>query len=164
MKIKICIFIMMGFVLSIYGKADPYDQEPEQKAVRLAYDILKVYYPSNELCVSDSIYDLDWDAYSKDVNDSIRQEVKNYRINRDFVWDDPIYSRELSELFETDTCRCNKYEVDFSAPYKHMILCEIMPKDRKIGIQGVPRISSFLFKYDEDGEVYFVRKYIIHID
>lgn len=40
-----------------------YGNKNEQRAINMAFDILQVYYHSKELCVSDSIYDLDWDIF-----------------------------------------------------------------------------------------------------
>lgn len=42
----------------------------------------------------------------------------------------------------SDSCT---YIAIFSEPYKGMIRCDILPKDRKIGVYGSPTIDAFLF-------------------
>lgn len=45
-----------------------------------------------------------------------------------------------------------------------MIRCDILPKDRKIGVYGSPTIDAFLFIFNNKGEIYQLYKAIIDID
>lgn len=162
---KVIIFLAMVFVPStILGQRKAYSHKTEQEALKFAYNILKVYYPSNELCVSDSIYDLDWHFFEDKVNDQTKQILSSHRIEKKFKWDSPVYSNEISSLFSSYPCDSCKYVAHFSAPYNGMIRCDIMPKDGKIGIYGMPQISIFLFRYNEKGEVIQISKSEVDID
>ena len=144
----LCLFITLCVSLVLIGKNSTFRQEAEQKAIKSAYDVLKVYYPSDKLCVSDSIYDLDWELFSDMVDGKTKEYIQSHRLEKGFVWDSPIRSDVLSLLFPHDTylkCNCtDKYIAEFSKPYKGMIRCDILPNNRKIGIHGTSRISIFL--------------------
>ena len=56
------------------------------------------------------------------------------------------------------------YIANFSEPYKGMIRCDILPKDKMVGIYGSPVISAFLFKYNNRGEIYQSYKAEVNID
>lgn len=162
---KVIIFLtMLCISLTILGQGNTYSQKTEQEAIKFAYNVLKVYYPSNELCVSDSIYDLDWNLFADMVDDQTRHNLITHRIEKKFIWDSPVYSDAISSLFSSDTCDCCKYIAEFSEPYKGMIRCDIIPKGEKIGVYGVPRISIFLFKYNEKGEIFQISKTEVDID
>ena len=115
-------------------------------AQNIIYDILQVYYHSKELCVSDSIYDLDWEIFSDMVDTQTKQILWSYRIEKKFIWNAPTYSEALLSIFGPETCDSCMYIANFSEPYKGMIRCDILPKDKMVGIYGSPVISAFLFK------------------
>ena len=163
MKVIISL-VMLCVSLTILGQGNTYSHKTEQEAIKSAYNVLKVYYPSNELCVSDSIYDLDWNLFADMVDDKTKQNLISHRIEKKFIWDSPAYSDEISSLFSSDSCDCCEYIAEFSEPYKGMIRCDIIPKDRKIGIYGVPRISIFLFKYNDKGDVVQLSKTEVDVD
>ena len=56
------------------------------------------------------------------------------------------------------------YIANFSEPYKGLIRCDILPKDKMVGIYGSPVISAFLFKYNNRGEIYQSYKAEVNID
>lgn len=161
------LLTMLCVSLTVFGQgnADAYSQKTEQEAIKFAYRILQVYYPYDNLCVSDSIYDHDWWMGSSWVDAQTKQELVSHRLKKR-IYDPTIYSEYLNSLFgsEYDKCGKSKYVVDFSAPYKNMITCEVLPKDRKIGILGAPEIDVFLFRYNDKGEIYQVIKVIAHIE
>lgn len=148
----------------MYGQDDPYSKPVEQKAIKMAHDILNLYYPGNILCITDSIYDHDWFGLGRVIDKETDEAIMSYRIEKKFKYNPTIYSKSLATLFNSDTCQCNKYVADFSAPYKGMIFCYIMPKDRKVGIVGTPTIQSFMFRYDDKGEIYQVTRGLVHCD
>ena len=150
MRIIMRIFFLMcilGASLTIAAQNIIYGNKNEQRAINMAFDILQVYYHSKELCVSDSIYDLDWDIFSDMVDTQTKQILWSYRIEKKFIWNAPTYS-----------------EANFSEPYKGMIRCDILPKDKMVGIYGSPVISAFLFKYNNRGEIYQSYKAEVNID
>ena len=58
---KILFLIVFGWAsLTMSAKNNIYGNKTEQRAIKMAYTLLQVYYHSNELCVSDSIEDLEW--------------------------------------------------------------------------------------------------------
>lgn len=57
---KILFLIVFGWAsLTMSAKNNIYGNKTEQRAIKMAYTLLQVYYHSNELCVSDSIEDLE---------------------------------------------------------------------------------------------------------
>ena len=150
MRIIMRIFFLMcilGASLTIAAQNIIYGNKNEQRAINMAFDILQVYYHSKELCVSDSIYDLDWDIFSDMVDTQTKQILWSYRIEKKFIWNAPTYSEALLSIFGPETCDSCMYIANFSEPYKGMIRCDILPKDKMVGIYGSPVISAFLFKY-----------------
>lgn len=167
MRIIMRIFFLMcilGASLTIAAQNIIYGNKNEQRAINMAFDILQVYYHSKELCVSDSIYDLDWDIFSDMVDTQTKQILWSYRIEKKFIWNAPTYSEALLSIFGPETCDSCMYIANFSEPYKGMIRCDILPKDRKIGVYGSPTIDAFLFKFNNKGEIYQLYKAKINID
>ena len=162
---KAIYFLIMLFVsLSVYGKGIKKYQKEDLEAIKMAYNILKVYYPSdNELCVADSIYDHEWYGFIDMVDDKTSQKLESFRIEKKYVWDEPVYSKQLFRIFGPENKNC-KYVAEFSEPYNQMIRCDILPIDRKVGMSGAPRINVFLFRYDDNGEIYQTSKIIRHIN
>ena len=158
---------MLCISSALFGQGNAYKRKAEQKAVKFAYEILKVYYPSNQICVSDSIYNgLPWFLFLDYVDEETKKELMSGKILPDNRHTCPVYSKKLASLFVNYNSNCNdyKYVADFSGPYRGMIMCEILPKDRKIGIHGAPRIQEFLFKYDETGEINQVIRIEVDVD
>ncbi|MDE6654083.1 MAG: hypothetical protein K2K37_06820 [Muribaculaceae bacterium] len=155
MRKNILLMIVLFLANAIYGKDMPYSGEIERKAVRSAYELLGVYYPDG-LCVSDSIYDLEW-YYLSDVDEKTRNELK-FKISNDSVRTRPAYSKMLDKMFCREKCGdCDSGCVAmFAKPYKGMIRCEVRPKG--MGIDGESDSSAFLFRYDEYGDVYQVNR------
>lgn len=147
--------IVLSLAIAIYGKDMPYSGETERKAVRSAYELLGVYYPDG-LCVSDSIYNLEW-HYLSDVDEKTRNELK-FKISNDSVRTQPAYSKMLDKVFRREKCGdCDSgCEAMFAEPYKGMIRCEVCPKGMRI--DGGPNTSAFLFRYDEYGDIYQVSR------
>lgn len=167
MRIIMRIFFLMcilGASLTIAAQNIIYGNKNEQRAINMAFDILQVYYHSKELCVSDSIYDLDWDIFSDMVDTQTKQILWSYRIEKKFIWNAPTYSEALLSIFGPETCDSCMYIANFSEPYKGMIRCDILPKDKMVGIYGSPVISAFLFKYNNGGEIYQSYKAEVNID
>lgn len=159
--------ILLCFPIYAWGQEQYYCDKAEQEALKKAYKIIKVYYPTSNVCASDSVFDIDRFG-SAPIDDENKFELYLYRLNRKFTYDTPVYSKTVATLLQTDTCKCNdnQYFAEFSVPYKGYIACNIMPKDRKVGIysMGAPYIYYFVFKFDEDGEIYHFDKRIIHFD
>lgn len=162
--IFLIVVVCMSF--SLFGK-DPYSEKTEQEVIEFAYNILKVYYPSeDELCVSDSIYDLDWFFFSRDVRDKETQKAfEFYSVNKDRCeYIDPVYSKTLASIFESNTCKCGnfKYVVHFSAPFRNAISCYIVPFDDQDPMFG--EIPTFLFMYNNEGEVIQINKDTLYLN
>lgn len=148
---KFLLIILLSLQIAIFGKDIPYSVETELKAVRSAYELLSVYYPDG-LCVSDSIYDLEW-HYLSDVDEKTRNELKA-KISNDSVRTRPVYSKILDKGLRREECGdCDSGCVAmFAEPYKGMIRCEVRLKG--MGIDGESDSSAFLFRYDEYGDIY----------
>ena len=150
---RIIFFLtMLCISLTMWGRDKYYNNKAEQEALKKAFEIVKVYYPANTVCASDSIFDHDWMFAAGRLDKEIKDELFQIRIDKKYRFDAPIYSKNMARVLKADNCDCSdyKYEAEFSAPYKGMIMCEIMPRNRLVGMAGEPRISTFLFRFDED--------------
>ena len=159
MKRLFFIVILAGMFCSC-SRHVIYRQPVEQETIQFAYKVMKVYYPSDLLCVADSIYDLDWDIFTDLVVDTvdIRPSILSYRENKGNVRERPKYSKILSKLFGHCVCIDSGYVAEFSAPYKGMIRCDVVPKNGIQSPDGDRHVSAFLFEYDEYGKVSSVTK------
>lgn len=161
-SIILAVFLV-GFFDNVC-KNNIYGNKTEQRAIKMAYTLLQVYYHANELCVSDSIEDLEWFLFSGMVDNQTKQILDSYRKEKDFIWNDPVYCEKIAAMFGSEVSDSCTYIAIFSEPYKGMIRCDILPKDRKIGVYGSPTIDAFLFKFNNKGEIYQLYKAIIDID
>ena len=162
------IYLLLTVLVSftVWGQDKYYNDKAEQEVLKKAFEIIKVFYPANTVCASDSVYDHNWRFAPGEMEKEIEDELFQLRLDKRFAYDAPIYSRNISVLLKTDSCECHDYQyaAEFSAPYKGMIMCEVMPKDRKVGLYGMPTIFTFLFRFENDGEIYQINKSIICFD
>ena len=158
----IYLFVLLLISLSLSGQSNFYTKKADKEALKSAYRILKAFYPDKQLCVSDSIFDLErWG-----VDEETKKKAFEYRQKKKFEYDKPMLKKGLSKMLNADsrTNDENCFYADFSEPYEGMIICDIMPLDRLVGIRGVPTIDTFLFQYDNDGNINQVTKELVHID
>ena len=83
------LLVFLGVSLTMPAKNNIYGNKTEQRAIKMAYALLQVYYHANELCVSDSIEDLEW-FYFPGVDNQTKQILDSYRIEKDFIWNTPV--------------------------------------------------------------------------
>lgn len=171
-KMKRFFFIaMLGIALTMQGRADS-EAAAYREAVKSAYAILKVYYPSNILCADDTIYTGGWwSPFSKEFEGELKhalryekdiEDLKKY-VKKEYS-DDPVYSEILHSLFGSEPREGCKYIAEFTAPYKGLILCSILPIDKRVGVDGAPQGYDFLFQYNDKGEIDRVIRGLIHYD
>ena len=84
--------------LTMSAKNNIYGNKTEQRAIKMAYTLLQVYYHSNDLCVSDSIEDLEWFLFSDMVDNQTKQILDSYRKEKDFIWNDPVYCKKIATM------------------------------------------------------------------
>lgn len=161
---KILLLLMIFCSFACFGQRSYYTKKTDKEALKSAYRILKAFYPDKQLCVSDSIFDLEWWGYGEDKE--TENKLFEFRQKKNFVYDKPVRRKGLSKMLNADslTTDGNSFYADFSQPYENMIRCDIMPLDRLIGMRGEPRIDTFLFRYDKDGNITKVTKSLVHID
>ncbi|MDE6484094.1 MAG: hypothetical protein K2L14_01700 [Duncaniella sp.] len=128
MSLLLSLFIVC-VCFSLHGQIDAYNDKEAQKAVEKAYSLIKEMYQDNEICVSDSVYDLDWNYF--DVDSEINRSLDVYRANKHYQWLKPQYSDALKKIFVRDTCNTAEYIATFSEPYDRMIRCDLLPADLK---------------------------------
>ncbi|MBD5317348.1 MAG: hypothetical protein HDS11_06750 [Bacteroides sp.] len=173
MRTVIFLLTLLCWGVSMHAE-DYYADEAARKAVKTAYELLKVHYPEeNQICPSDSVYGdalqflTGWKSskeYEKIIGDAFLYSLDNYNL------EDTTHSQTLSELFAPLICHCNesKYVIRFSPPIKNMILCEKWRRDRKVGISGGPDGDStmdiFIFFYNDKGEIVQMRKGVYTVD
>ena len=161
-SIILCVMVMVSIVSMGQEKTSPI----RQKMYRAAYETLCGFYQESNLCVSDSIYDLNWGYFANEVDDETKKVFSNYRIDRCFLLTPPFYSDDISAVIDSVGIDCQKsmYIAEFSCPYREMIMCYILPIDKRIGIFGAPQIQIFLFKFDLEGNILDVSKKELCID
>ncbi|MBD5215126.1 MAG: hypothetical protein HDS78_01185 [Bacteroidales bacterium] len=163
---RFCLCALILVSLSLYGQRNYYTKKADKEAIKSAYRILKAFYPDKQLCVLDSVYDLDWFWLKGKVDTKTADKLEAYRIDKEFKYEEPRYEKGLATLLNADTCTSHNkgFYADFSRPYEQMIRCDIMPKDRRIGIIGSPTIEIFLFRYDDDGEIIQVTRNTLQVE
>ena len=157
---KTFLIVLLGCLLCSCSKYTTYRQPVEQETIQFACKLMKLYYPSDVLCVSDSIYDLDWDHFADLVVDTVdvKPYLTTYRENKGNVWSKPEYSKILSRLFGHCVCNDSGYVAEFSAPYQGMIRCDVVPKDKSIDSDSARQVTAFLFEYTKYGKISSVTK------
>ena len=153
---------MLGIVLSAQGQV--YRKATDRKALKSACEILKVYYPSNLLCIEDSIYDLNWYFFTNHVDEETRQVIGSYRQERKFGYRKPVYSKLLHSLSSSEQREDCKYVARFSSPNKGLIMCEGLPTGKNTDAFGSPGFHSFLFQCNDKGEIDRVFRILIYTD
>ena len=163
---RFCLFALILVSLSLYGQRNYYTKKADKGAIKSAYRILKAFYPDKQLCVSDSIFDLEWFGYREFIDKETSDKVYKYRFAKEFVYDKPVRRKGLAKMLNADSCTTdeNCFYADFSEPYEGMIRCDIMPLDRRVGILGVPTIDAFLFRYEKNGSINQVTKVLFQIE
>ena len=167
LKKFMCLLAMVSVSLWAFCEEDAYQNETEQKALKMAYEMLKVYYPNGELCVSDSIWDEnDWYSFISVIKKKDQDFFDNFRMNKGWKYDKPVYSEHIANIFKSEIYDPEKlkYFADFSRPYRGYFLCEIMPLDRQVGIFGSPTTYLFMFHYDENGDIVRLIRQLLHYD
>ena len=151
---------MLGNIFASCNRNIVYGEYTEQETVQFAYKLMKLYYPSDVLCVSDSIYDLDWDHFADLVVDTVdvKPHIMAYRENKGNVRDKPEYSKIFTKLFGHCVCIDSGYFAEFSAPYKGMIRCDVVPKDKSVDSASALQVAAFLFEYTEYAKIASVTK------
>ena len=175
MRTVIFLLTLLCCGVSMHAE-DYYADEAARKAVKTAYELLKVYYPEeNQICPSDSVYEdvlpyvPMWQPTASKEDGKIIWDAFLYSLDNDMT-EDTTHSPTLSELFAPLICHCNesKYVIRFSPPIKNMILCEKWRRDRKVGISGGPdadfKIDQFLFFYNDMGEIVQMSKGVYTVD
>lgn len=155
MKHLILIICMLA-TLSANAQYAPYSGSLEQKAAKLAFNLIKTYYPGKTVCVSDSIYDLDWAPYYTDIERRYRNDVPLHNDNRQLINTIPVYSKNLHNLFgdECDSGFQSDYIVAFSSPCKGMFRCDVFPRVPSRRKLSFTVISTFLFQFQEEIIIY----------
>lgn len=163
--------LLLTILISIAAMARDkyYNNKAEQAALKTAYKIIKVYYPTNDVCASDSVFDIDRFGFAPIDDMDEMDKLYLQRLERRFTYDPPVYCKNVAKVLHTDTCNCSdpQYYAEFSVPYKGYIACYIMPKSRRVGIDYMskdPHVTSFVFKYDESGDIYEIKKGLTHFD
>lgn len=154
---------MLCTSITLCGQEDPYRHKAEQKAIKAAYNIIRVYYSDDKLCISDSVYNFGWAwSYSPSVDNETAMKLgaaeRKYKV---CGIKEHYYSESLSQFHCPDTCTCSKLVAFFAEPYKGMITCDITTKDRPLYMTYVVK---FRFRYNDKGEIYQFTKYGIHVD
>ncbi len=152
--INICI-ILSGCTKDIYTAH-------EVSVINKSVEILDLYYSPHSLCVSDSVYHLEW--YASDILDS----TTNKRIfeiidSLPSTQEKPIFSTLLHKNFEKNfnSHDCYKFMAKFSRPYSRstysqpsakMLRCDIVTlnQNHSDSIDNAEH-SKYLIKYDKNG-------------
>lgn len=162
-KIYTCIMGLINYLMIVSSCSKDIYNSLELSVLKQSIDILKLYYPDeDELCVSDSIYYLQW--YSSPILDSKTNQTINEHIkNQQFVHESPRYSKGINRIFR-NICRkspTNKFIAKFSIPCSRgdiflpdemLMRCDIVPVNpNSTGNIKENTITRYLIKYDAKG-------------
>lgn len=94
------------------------------------------------ISVSDSIIDLDWFWFSKDlVRLPIQKEkIDNYRLDRKYIWFNPYYSSCINSLFCKNNKRSNNI-LFFSNIESNMLRADLLPQKKYINNYSYEEVS-----------------------
>ena len=159
MKRVFYLLIMLWAGLAAHAE-DYYAHEVDQEAVKIAFDIIKLYYPDEKVCVSNVITDEEetLQMFRYKEND------KDYKIEDDYINEtgNGTPSEALASLFASESCDCeHKYTAYFTRPYKNMIACVVRHVNAGSFAVGFERNFLFVFEeYENELIEMIVKKYL----
>lgn len=156
MRVQILAIILSLFTAVSYAaspKESAYSDSIECKAVKMAYEMVKQYFPDKRICVSDTVYLGNYIYHVEDVPPKYRRNILTYDGIDTAVCD--YYSENLHKLFHDDLSQNNQgdYTIAFSAPYHRMITCGMSKYGEPYRDYFKGNNYEFLFVYDEDGKI-----------
>lgn len=156
MRVHILVIILSLCVVvtrAASPKESAYSDSIECKAVKMAYEMVKQYFPDKRICVSDTVYLGNYIYHVEDVPPKYKRNILTYDGIDTAECD--YYSENLHTLFYDDLSQNNKgdYTVAFSAPYQRMIICGISKYGKPYRDYFKGCNHEFFFLYDEDGVI-----------
>lgn len=161
MKFCILAIILSLFTAVSYAaspKESAYSDSIECKAAKMAYEMVKQYFPDKRICVSDTVYIKGYDFHIREIEPKYKLDVMNYGINlsrNSYLGVNEFYSENLHKLFHDDLSQNNQgdYTIAFSVPYHRMITCGMSKYGEPYRDYFMGNNYEFLFIYDEDGKI-----------
>lgn len=159
-------FYISAIILSLFSimshaaspKESAYSDSIDCKAAKMAFEMVKQYFPDKKICVSDTVYVMGYEFHIQEVASKYKLDVMDYGINLprySYLGINDYYSENLHKLFHDDLSQDNKgdYTVAFSPPYRRMIICDVYKYGRQYRSDANWEMHEFFFLYDEDGEI-----------
>lgn len=156
-KILVILWLCLNFTFNLVAQFNDYSNPTDQKALKAAVEIIKKFYPENDICISDTIQCSFLAGGQVDhYTDSILSYLNNEKISRNYK---PIVSKYISTIFPEYTCNCGnyKYIIMFNEPYNQIIQCDVVPLDRPLSYSNTC-VVGFLFRYNISGEIIQIYK------
>lgn len=146
---------------------EPYYDRSARRALIEGIGFINLYVDSTSYIIDDYTSDILGETTGYYMEDSTKMEILIYRVKQGGMANETFYSPFLHSLQESQikTRRGYKDILEVSPPYKGMICCWLLPKNRMIGVFGQPTVEGFLFRYDEKtGEIFQFTRDILNID
>lgn len=154
LAISLSLFSIMSHAES--PKESAYSDSIDCKAAKMAYEMVKQYFPDKRICVSDTVYIKGYCFHYQHVAAKYQKDIQNYD-QRDLktLGEHDYYSENLHTLFHDDLSLNNKgdYIATFSVPYRRMIICDVYKYGEFYRGYSNREIHEFFFLYDDDGEI-----------
>ena len=161
------MLLLVGLCLWSQVNYDPYQDKSAQKALMEGIGFINLYVDSTSYMIDEYTGDILGETTGKYMEQNTEMEILKYRVNQGGQFDETFYSQFLHSLraSQKKSRRNYKYILEVSPPYKGIICCWLLPKNRKIGIFGQPTVEGYLFRYDEEtGEIFQFTRDILNID
>ena len=154
------ILILLFIHLTVCAQYNDFGNPVDQKALKHAVEIIKKFYPADELCVSDIIScTIMFGSQIDGKTNSTLSAIYNIKIVKDF---EPIKSEYISTILSDLTCDCDKskYVINFNEPCYGILMCDVLPVHSSLS--GIT-IDEFLFRYNSDGDIIQVCKNEVYL-
>lgn len=137
----------------IYASEDGNVFKDELSMYSAAYRHVTVDFDPEELCLSDSVHNLDWNEFWGIVNKETFESLEAKYLKGFTAPEDESGSGSLTVLRDSlEVPNTNpRYIVRFSAPYKRLIRCDVVPITSVETDGGVRGGMVYLFQFDSEG-------------
>jgi len=145
--------VTLGFAGVIYASEEGNVFKDELSMYFAAYHHVTVDFDPEELCLSDSVHNLDWNEFWGMVNKETFESLKAKFLKRFTAPEEESGSGSLAALRDSLGVQNTnpRYIVRFSAPYKRLIRCDVVPIT-SVGTDGGVRGGMvYLFQFDSEG-------------
>lgn len=150
---KVVSFLSILLIFLTSCQKNVYNSKVERQAVQMAYKLLELYYPADELCVSDSIYALEWPTLPT-LNNEMNDIIEDYTKSQGYIKGRSRKAPQLKKIFPQSACKGSNYkniakfsktfEYDDDGEWTNIFRCDVV-KTENFSNKDSCQIDSFYF-------------------